>query len=252
MSVGDLSNSLEKFRRGLRAIKFPVHLLDEDAVKEGHPMQFLAVLKYALQSYSTDVADFIAEHDYDLTGPANSAYVETVYQLLRELLDYRPILSFTQFLKQGYAERKILMVLDVTKLVAELHETLVRASFPVSRATTPSPQPTILKRSPPQAKTPIKNSNGNFTSMDMFVRTMSSPNKSNFQQILDKPTRSFITDKKHSKSQSHTPQSAQIASDMSAVLSRLNELNLRVSTWMTKTDEKLEWLTSSIVKLGLS
>mmetsp|Transcript_9884 Transcript_9884/g.19603 ORF Transcript_9884/g.19603 Transcript_9884/m.19603 type:complete len:255 (-) Transcript_9884:1000-1764(-) len=254
MSVGDLTNSLEKLRRGLRSIRFPIHLLDEEAVREGHAMQYMSILQYCLQSYSVDVTAYIADHKYDLSGPPDSAYLETVYRVLRELLDYRPILSLNQFLKQGYAERKILMSLDVLSLVVDLHESLVRTSLPVTRATTPQPSKpsAVLKRSPPRAKTPVKNTLEFCSPKDMFQKTMTSPNKSYFQHSPEKHARASLSDKKQSKSSTHTPQSLQIASTLSAILCRLDELDLRVSSWMTKTDERLEWLTASVVKLGLS
>lgn len=252
MSVGDLTNSLEKLRRGLRAIRFPIQLLDEDAVREGHSMQFISILQYCLRSYSVDVTAYIADHRYDLSGPPDIAFVEAIYRVMRELLDYRPVLTMNQFLRPGYTERKILMALDVIGLIIELHDALVRSSVPVSRTPTPPPQPAVLKRSPPRPKTPVKNTLEFCSPVDMFQKTVNSPNMSIFQHSPEKHARASLSEKKLNKRQREAPASSQLASDLSAVLSRLDELDLRVSTWMTKTTEKIEWLTASVVKLGLS
>jgi hypothetical protein len=249
MSVGDLTNCLEKLRRGLRAIRFPIHLLDEAAVSEGHSLQFLSILQYCLQSYSANVAAYLDDYNCELTGPPDEAYLETVFRVLRELLDYRPVLSLSQFLRQGYAERKILMVLDVMGLVHSLHESLVRTSVPASRTTTPTPPKAVLKRSPTRSKTPVKNTLEFCSPKDMFNKAVKTPNMSYFQHSPEKHARASISLLKPNKTSTQPFKQSQVCETLSAVVARLEELEIRVSTWMSKTDEKLEWMTERLASL---
>jgi centrosomal protein CEP44 len=249
MSVGDLTNSLEKLRRGLRAIRFPIHLLDEAAVGEGHSLQFLSILQYCLQSYSADVAAYLADHNCELTRPPDEAYLETVFKVLRDLFDYRPVLTQSQFLRQGYAERKIWMVLDVMGLVHSLHESLNRTSVPASRATTTTPPKAVLKRSPTRSKTPVKSTLEFCSPTNMFNKALKTPSMSYFQHSPEKHARASITLSKPSKSSSQPLKQSQVTDTLSAVVARLEEFEIRVSTWMSQTDEKLEWLTERLASM---
>uniref|UniRef100_A0A061RRN5 Centrosomal protein of 44 kDa n=1 Tax=Tetraselmis sp. GSL018 TaxID=582737 RepID=A0A061RRN5_9CHLO len=124
--TGDLHGNLEKLKSELHKIKMPISKFEEQKVRQGDPAAFLPILHYSLISFSKPLAREIVENNYELNGKTDLRFLESVWKLLRELVNYKPALSVNQFLSQGFAERKILTVCDIVALCRQRHSELLR------------------------------------------------------------------------------------------------------------------------------
>eukprot|EP00191_Tetraselmis_sp_GSL018_P024280 CAMPEP_0177627252 /NCGR_PEP_ID=MMETSP0419_2-20121207/31102_1 /TAXON_ID=582737 /ORGANISM="Tetraselmis sp., Strain GSL018" /LENGTH=550 /DNA_ID=CAMNT_0019128389 /DNA_START=596 /DNA_END=2248 /DNA_ORIENTATION=- len=104
----------------------PISKFEEQKVRQGDPAAFLPILHYSLISFSKPLAREIVENNYELNGKTDLRFLESVWKLLRELVNYKPALSVNQFLSQGFAERKILTVCDIVALCRQRHSELLR------------------------------------------------------------------------------------------------------------------------------
>ena len=125
MSLGDLHNNREKLRAELRAIKYN-DPIDIKGLSEGEATSILPIIHYCLLSYSKVFAEYIAEQGFDLMTKNDFNFLETVFKLLRQKFNYRPVLKIGQFLGTGFAERKIMMLLDLIKMVKTRTNELIR------------------------------------------------------------------------------------------------------------------------------
>jgi hypothetical protein len=61
---------------------------------------------------------------YSLSGKKDSAFLESVYSLMRSEFQYKPVLTRQQFFSKGFSERKCMFVSDVIDLVLKLEGSL--------------------------------------------------------------------------------------------------------------------------------
>ena len=119
-ATGDLHGNIEKLRDHLRRVHYD-SALQVDALAAGEPAGFLPLLHFVLLRHSHAVARWLAERGYELSAKTDLRFVETVYRLARVELGYRHALTSKQFLSPGFAERKVLFVIDLLRLVQEKH-----------------------------------------------------------------------------------------------------------------------------------
>ena len=124
-ATGDLSANIVKLRDALRRAKYdgPV---DVPALGLGEPAGYLPLLHYALLHSSRPVAAWLATSGYELSAKTDMRFVEVVYRLVREEFGYRHKLTCKQMLGAGFAEHKILFVVDVLELCRGKHAQLGR------------------------------------------------------------------------------------------------------------------------------
>jgi Centrosomal spindle body, CEP44 len=125
MSLGDLHNNREKLRAELRVIKYN-DPIDIKGLSEGEATSILPIIHYCLLSYSKVFAEYIVDQGFDIMTKNDFNFLESVFKLLRQKFNYRPVLKIGQFLATGYAERKIMMLLDLIKMVKTRTNELTR------------------------------------------------------------------------------------------------------------------------------
>ncbi len=121
MSTGDLSNNIEKLKAELKSISYD---FDGWSVEDGAPGGLLPILQFALLDFSRLVARFLSANGYKLYPKNDRRFVEGVFRVMRDEFSYRPSLTVDQFLKNGFAERKIIFITDLVKLCKRKHEGL--------------------------------------------------------------------------------------------------------------------------------
>eukprot|EP00698_Gefionella_okellyi_P024558 TRINITY_DN8701_c0_g1_i1.p1 TRINITY_DN8701_c0_g1~~TRINITY_DN8701_c0_g1_i1.p1 ORF type:complete len:234 (-),score=35.11 TRINITY_DN8701_c0_g1_i1:110-811(-) len=126
MSTGDINNNIEKLRSELASLKY-ASPLDISSLKAGDPAALLPVLHFALYGFSRLLAKFLNENNFDLYAKSDARFLDGVYKLLITEFNYRPTLTAQQFLTPGFAERKILTVVDVIKHCKKKHNELYKA-----------------------------------------------------------------------------------------------------------------------------
>ena len=118
--TGDLDGNLNRVKRELRRIRFPVDF-DAGAAREGNPMALLPALHYALLGFSRHVTSSLVDAGHDLQAKSDARFVENAWRALREAFGYNPALSPSQFLSPGFAERKLMLLHDAIELCKRRH-----------------------------------------------------------------------------------------------------------------------------------
>lgn len=122
MTTGDLKNNLRKLVSELKQVHFPQSELDLKGIAQGIPKAFLPALHHVFLDYSISLAQYFSFKEYELYGKTDLRFLETVYKVLRDEFGYKPHVTKEQFLTIGFAERKIISLCDILKLLRGKHE----------------------------------------------------------------------------------------------------------------------------------
>ena len=133
MTTGDLKNNLRKLVSELKQVHFPQSELDLKGIAQGVPKAFLPALHHVFLDYSISLAQFFASKEYELYGKTDLRFLETVYKVLRDEFGYKPHVTKEQFLTIGFAERKIISLCDILKLLRGKHEEMNPKSSKLDR-----------------------------------------------------------------------------------------------------------------------
>ncbi|KAL0034375.1 hypothetical protein WJX77_011722 [Trebouxia sp. C0004] len=125
MATGDVQGSVERLRSELRHIRYPADL-DCTGAKFGVAAAFLPVLNYVLLKFSRHVAHQLVSAGYELQGKTDARFIEAAFKIFRDKFGLRPVLTAPQFLEQGFAERKLMLVSDVIAYCKSFHNAAVR------------------------------------------------------------------------------------------------------------------------------
>ncbi|XP_037382350.1 centrosomal protein of 44 kDa isoform X2 [Talpa occidentalis] len=112
------SNQTFKEYQGTSLIRHIFHLVKGDTAAS------LPIISYSLTSYSPYIAELLVESNVELIAKNDLRFIDTVYKLLRDQFNYKPILTKKQFLQCGFAEWKIQIVCDILNCVMKKHKEL--------------------------------------------------------------------------------------------------------------------------------
>ena len=124
MTTGDLKNNLRKLVSELKQIHYPQSELDIKGVAQGIPKAFLPIVHHVFLDYSISLAQYFASKEYELYGKTDLRFMEAVYKVLRDEFGHKPQLTREQFLTIGFAERKIIVLCEMVKLLRGKHNEL--------------------------------------------------------------------------------------------------------------------------------
>ncbi|KAM7418326.1 hypothetical protein PAMA_015783 [Pampus argenteus] len=133
LSTGDVQGCLRKLENLLRVIKYPGHV-DYSGLSKGDPSAFLPIVSFTLTSFSPPFAEQLVVAGLELTGKTDLRFTDTLYKILRDIFQYKPILSKQQFLQWGFSQRKISVVCDIINMVLQRHNQMKkpRVRYPAS------------------------------------------------------------------------------------------------------------------------
>ncbi|XP_019491742.1 PREDICTED: centrosomal protein of 44 kDa isoform X1 [Hipposideros armiger] len=123
MATGDLKRSLRNLEQVLRSLNYPQEV-DCVGLVKGDVAASLPIISYSLTSYSPYVAELLMESNLELIAKNDLRFIDTVYKLLRDHFNYKPILTKKQFLQCGFAEWKIKIICDILNCVMKKHKEL--------------------------------------------------------------------------------------------------------------------------------
>ncbi|XP_037545946.1 centrosomal protein of 44 kDa [Nematolebias whitei] len=126
LSAGDVQSYLRTLESLLRGIKYPGHV-DYNGLCKGDPSAFLPIMSFTLTSFSAPFAEQLMAAGLELSSKTDLRFTDTVYKVLRDMFQYKPILSKQQFLHLGFSQRKISFLCDVINLVLQRHHQLKKA-----------------------------------------------------------------------------------------------------------------------------
>lgn len=112
--MGDLSGHTRSLVAELRKIKYTAPVSWE-MLLIGETTVFLPMLHHALLLYSQNIASEIMQKGYRLFSCTDQRFVESVFKLVRREFQQKPVLTVEQFLRKGFAEHKIIFLLNIIK-----------------------------------------------------------------------------------------------------------------------------------------
>ncbi|XP_056441572.1 centrosomal protein of 44 kDa isoform X1 [Gadus chalcogrammus] len=143
MSTGDLKGALRKLDSLLRAMKYPRDV-DYNGLSKGDPSAFLPIVDFSLTTFSPLLTAQLITAEFELTGKTDLRFTDTVYKVLRDVFQYKPVLTKQQFLQCGFSQSKIAVICDIINLVLQRHKQLKKEKLckePYSGKTAGDAQP---------------------------------------------------------------------------------------------------------------
>lgn len=133
MSTGNLTGNVARLADNLRAVRYPLPVTAR-ALREGEASTLLPILHFVLLEYSTYVAAFLHERGIRLFGKDDRSFADEVFRLATMHWRLHPHITAAQFLSRGFAERKLLLVIDMIRQARSIHNEALRLD--VSRRST--------------------------------------------------------------------------------------------------------------------
>ncbi|KAJ3132945.1 Centrosomal protein of 44 kDa [Physocladia obscura] len=143
-TTGDIRNSIVRVQSELKPLLYSGPF-DIPSLTKGDPSSFLPLIHFILlesdsasasssSSSSNSTANislvrYFASKNHNLYAKRDGRFIDCVYKLLRDEFNYKPVLSREQFFSNGFAERKLLFVLDLARMVKNLRTDLERKLF---------------------------------------------------------------------------------------------------------------------------
>ncbi|MEJ1287801.1 centrosomal protein 44 [Cricetulus griseus] len=143
---------LRKLEQVLRWLNYP-NDIDYAGLMKGDTAASLPIISYSLTSYSPYVSELLMESNIELLAKNDVRFTDTVYKLLRDQFDYKPVLTKKQFMQSGFAEWKIQIVCDILNCVMKKHKELIgsdkTSSCQRKKNISEKPEPCSSSENPP-------------------------------------------------------------------------------------------------------
>jgi len=124
MATGDMKNNIRKLIYELKQVSYDINTLDYDAIIHGVTSAFLPMIHHIFLDYSPNIASYLTAKNYELYARTDLRFVETVYKILMKEFSYKPSLTKEQFLALGFAERKVILLVDIVKFCREKNKAI--------------------------------------------------------------------------------------------------------------------------------
>ncbi|NP_001091324.1 centrosomal protein of 44 kDa [Xenopus laevis] len=121
MATGDVKGCIRKLEQRLRTLNYPRDV-DYTGLIKGDPSASLPIISYTFTCYSTSIAEILISFGIELTTKSDLRFIEAVYKVLRDVFNYKPILTKQQFLQCAFSERKIQIICDIVDCVVKKHK----------------------------------------------------------------------------------------------------------------------------------
>jgi len=135
-----IANQLLKFKS--LVVKQLHYSEDEDFIEEdftdenllnGTPAPFMKVLHFALNDWSSHIANLVLKLGYSFEEKTDWNFMETVFSFIRNVMKTQPGLSLEQFFSQGFTLPKLKMVNTTVQFLIKKHIELRKKAIPPKR-----------------------------------------------------------------------------------------------------------------------
>lgn len=123
MSAVALQSKCRSLRTELRTMKY-ASLWNEKSIMSGDPGMYLRLLHFIFIEYSPQVKNWLIESGYTLQTATDLAFVQQIYKLLQNSMNYRPKITVDNFFKTKFALQKLNLSYDVAKMIQEKSKSL--------------------------------------------------------------------------------------------------------------------------------
>ena len=116
--TGDIKGNTESLIRNLKLIKYPSQS-NFKILSSGNPEIYLPIIHYSLFNYSSHVAKFLSDKNYDMYAKNDLDFINTAFKCLMTLFNYKPEINTNQFFSNGYAEGKVILCKEIIDIVLQ-------------------------------------------------------------------------------------------------------------------------------------
>ncbi|OON20966.1 hypothetical protein X801_03144, partial [Opisthorchis viverrini] len=135
-----VKEQVEKFRRQLRAVHF-AYDVDFQGMVLGQPAAFISFYRRLLCDHSTKLTKHLVDKGFGLLGLTDDRLMESLYRIMRDLLNTRAPITLAQFYSPGFKERKLEMASMLTERLCSLLPTKLSQKPGPQRPTSTSGNP---------------------------------------------------------------------------------------------------------------
>ena len=124
MATGDIRNNLQKLSNELKLIKYE-EKLDLEQMIIGLSAPFLPILYHVFVEYSSELTSYFLSKGYNFYGKSDAIFLESVYKILVQEFQTKPLLTKQQFFSIGFAEVKVIFVTKILKLCIKKNKDII-------------------------------------------------------------------------------------------------------------------------------
>jgi hypothetical protein len=236
MSIGDINNHREKLRAELRAIKY-TDPIDIKSLTEGEASSMLPIIHYLLLSYSKVFAEYIIDQGFDLMSKNDFGFMESVFKLMRHKFNYQPVLKIGQFLSSGFAERKLIMIIQIIEIVKKKAAELQRYQLAEERKSK-SPYRSMEEENI-KIQTPPKPTNKFYRDPEEILQDYSEILKRN-NVFLSQPNEPDLMDIQKEQNQLRSLDKNKSLDDIYNIVAEVIEENRKLKEKVSQQDEAIK------------
>ena len=83
-------------------------------IQIGSPKEYLKLYHYLIIDYNPAIAmEILNKYQMELQGKNDKSFIDSIYKLMRDMLNYKPPITKEQFFSIGFAEVKALMACEI-------------------------------------------------------------------------------------------------------------------------------------------
>jgi hypothetical protein len=127
--TGDISQNFERLKIELKKIKYPVENIESENFSNGNPLFFLPIIHYVILDYSKYIAKVLYDNQYELFSKSDQDFISKAFKALIDLFNFKPNVTVKQFFSLGYAEAKVILCLEVIRIIKGEHNNLVKKAY---------------------------------------------------------------------------------------------------------------------------
>ena len=120
---GDIQRNIIRLQNFLRQTKY-IDIPSSQVLSSGTPEIYLPIIHHTLFIFSSLVAKYLSDKNYDMYAKSDLDFINTVFICLIKLFGYKPPLNTNQFFSPGFAEAKIIFCADIAEIIINKHKEL--------------------------------------------------------------------------------------------------------------------------------
>ncbi|KAL0248940.1 hypothetical protein GEMRC1_004174 [Eukaryota sp. GEM-RC1] len=244
---------IQRLQAELRSLRYS-ETIDLPAVAQGSPIPLLPILSYCFNKFSRPLLQEFLSKGYVLSPSSDSAFVQTIYKILRQEYNFNPVLSPSQFLTKGFAEKRLQLLLEIIRLLKSHHQQLhtSRSGVVIQNharvaENPPKPQPRAVPSPVPKLESlNIRESNSvsdssQFSSTSAFTSLPPS--------IINKSSTSYQGQPLPSRDSHYQSSESKVEpgqNSMKAIARTLDSMNSRISSSLSLIERRLSALETRV------
>ena len=127
--TGDINQNLERLKIELKKIKYSIEIFESENISNGNPVYFLPIIHYVILDYSKHIAKTLVDNNYELFSKTDEEFISKAFKAMIDLFNFKPNITIKQFFSFGYSEAKVILCLEIIRIIKTEHNHLVKKLY---------------------------------------------------------------------------------------------------------------------------